>query len=86
MLPQVAAGTASPTQALSVTKRVFASPVVVAVNMDKPQARSAESETVSCYPDVCFAVENFDDAFTDLVRRAALPGACFGVTAGWAWR
>jgi hypothetical protein len=49
-----------------VAKPVFASTSVTAVNLDSSRAK--ESTPQPCYPDVCFAVDNFDDAFEDLVR------------------
>lgn len=50
----------------AVSKRVYASPTITAVNLDS--SRTGAAAPVPCYPDVCFAVDSFDDAFEHLVR------------------
>lgn len=52
---------------VSVTHPVYASTTVTAVNLDSSRAKDANPQP--CYPDICFAVDNFDNAFEDLVRQ-----------------
>jgi hypothetical protein len=52
-----------------VTKPVFATTTVTAVNLDSSRAEASQPRP--CYPDICFAVDNFDNAFEDLVRDLA---------------
>lgn len=52
---------------ISVTRPVYASTTVTAVNLDSSRAK--DSNPQPCYPDICFAVDNFDNAFEDLVRE-----------------
>lgn len=52
-----------------VTKPVFATTTVMAVNLDSSRAEASQPRP--CYPDICFAVDNFDNAFEDLVRQTA---------------
>ncbi len=67
-LPKVATGLAvTCDDATVVTKRVFASPIHTLINLDRPGSRVPQNESKPCYPEVCFAVENFEDAFSDLV-------------------
>ncbi len=49
----------------TVTKQVYASPTRTAVNLDDSRGDAAQPEP--CYPNICFAVDNFNDAFDDLV-------------------
>ncbi|GLC33186.1 hypothetical protein PLESTB_000361500 [Pleodorina starrii] len=45
-------------------RRVFASPMAADVNLE--EAKSGRPPT-ACYPDVCFAVDNYEDAFQDVI-------------------
>lgn len=71
-LPFVAEGRTWTPNTRTVTKPVYASPTVTAVNVD--DTRAGDAQPVSCYPDICFAVDNFGDAFEDMVRCCS-PGA-----------
>ncbi|GLI65449.1 hypothetical protein VaNZ11_008829 [Volvox africanus] len=53
-------------------RRVFASPMAADVNLE--DAKSGQSPQ-ACYPDVCFAVDNYEDAFQDVV--GAFGGAAY---------
>ncbi|KAF8071144.1 hypothetical protein HT031_001226 [Scenedesmus sp. PABB004] len=64
-LPLVAEGAACGPGSVTVAKPVYASAAVTAVNLDS--SRGDAADPVPCYPDVCFAVDNFDDAFGELV-------------------
>lgn len=50
-----------------VSKPVYASPTRVDVNLDSSRTGSAEPDVT--YPQICFAVDNFDSAFDSLVLR-----------------
>jgi hypothetical protein len=50
---------------VTVSKPVYASTTVTAVNLDSSRAEASNPQP--CYPDICFAVDNFDNAFEDLV-------------------
>jgi hypothetical protein len=50
---------------ITVSKPVYASTTVTAVNLDSSRAEASTPQP--CYPDICFAVDNFDNAFEDLV-------------------
>jgi hypothetical protein len=67
LLPQVASGMTSCKDVLVAPKRVYASPVQTSVNLQQPEEKMTERSKRHCYPNVCFAVENFDDAFSDMV-------------------
>ncbi|GIL75986.1 hypothetical protein Vretifemale_5668 [Volvox reticuliferus] len=45
-------------------RRVYASPMAADVNLE--EAKSGQSPQ-ACYPDVCFAVDNYEDAFQDVI-------------------
>eukprot|EP00884_Botryococcus_braunii_P018866 jgi/Botrbrau1/5663/Bobra.0071s0009.1 len=64
-----------PASVLRVAKHVYASPIRMAMNVDNSKA-AAEAPTTS-YPNVCFAVDNFDDAFNYMVLRES--GWCYAV-------
>lgn len=64
-LPFVAEGRTWTPGMISVTRPVYASTTVTAVNLDSSRAKDATPQP--CYPDICFAVDNFDNAFEDLV-------------------
>ncbi|KAI8473865.1 MAG: hypothetical protein J3K34DRAFT_518589, partial [Monoraphidium minutum] len=53
----------------AVSRPVFASPTVTAVNLDSTRGEAAAP--AACYPDTCFAIDNFDAAFDDLVLSEA---------------
>jgi len=59
----------------AVTRPVYASPTVTAVNLDS--SRPDAATPLPCYPDACFAVDNFDAAFDDLVLHD--PDHCYCV-------
>lgn len=48
----------------AVTKAVYASPTRTLVNLDSAKASQVPAPS---YPSICFAVDNFDDAFEDMV-------------------
>lgn len=50
---------------ITVTKPVFASTTITAVNLDSSRVEASNPQ--QCYPDICFAVDNFDNAFEELV-------------------
>lgn len=64
-LPFVAEGRTWTADMRTVTKPVFASATETAVNLDS--SRASASNPAACYPDVCFAVEDFEDAFGEMV-------------------
>lgn len=64
-LPFVAEGRTWSPDMISVTRPVYACTTVTAVNLDSSRAK--DSNPQPCYPDICFAVDNFDNAFEDLV-------------------
>jgi len=68
-LAQVAEGRTWTEAIRCVTKPVFATTTVTAVNLDSSRAEASQPRP--CYPDICFAVDNFDNAFEDLVRDLA---------------
>ncbi|KAK9814210.1 hypothetical protein WJX72_002314 [[Myrmecia] bisecta] len=74
-LPVLAGEGPAPVDMTRVSKHVFASPTRVTVNLDS--SRSGEEQPTSTYPDLCFAVDNFDDAFKSLVLSE--PGWCYVV-------
>ncbi|GAX75513.1 hypothetical protein CEUSTIGMA_g2956.t1 [Chlamydomonas eustigma] len=67
LLSQVASGLTICEDILVVTKRVYASPVQTSVSLQQPEAKMNEFSSRHSYPNVCFAVENFVDAFSDMV-------------------
>ena len=67
LLSRVAEGSFNVPGMTAVTKRVYASPVTTSVNLERPDARAGIGSTRPCYPNLCFAVENFDDTFSDQV-------------------
>jgi hypothetical protein len=67
-LPFVAEGRTWSPGMISVTRPVYACTTVTAVNLDSSRAK--DSNPQPCYPDICFAVDNFDNAFEDLVRHS----------------
>ncbi|PNH05137.1 hypothetical protein TSOC_008639 [Tetrabaena socialis] len=85
-LATVAQGHASPSHAVqphrnaasapavATRRRVFASPMCSEVNLDDAKAGRPPR---ACYPDVCFAVDNFEEAFQDTILSR--PGDCFCV-------
>ena len=80
LLSRVAEGSFDVPGMTAVTKRVYASPVTTSVNLERPDARAGIGSTQPCYPNLCFAVENFDDTFSDQVYvcralPATLPSA-----------
>ncbi|KAJ9527480.1 hypothetical protein QJQ45_025802 [Haematococcus lacustris] len=68
MLPQVAEGRVNLPGVVAVSKRVYASPSDTPVS--STHAKAATSP-LSSYPDVCFSVHNYEDAFEELVLRHA---------------
>lgn len=68
-LPFVAEGRTWSPNMWTFTKPVYASPTITAVNLDS--SRADESNPQPCYPDICFAVDNFDNAFENMVRLGA---------------
>lgn len=68
-LPFVAEGRTWSPGMISVTRPVYASTTVTAVNLDS--SRAQDSNPQPCYPDICFAVDNFDNTFEDLVSHTA---------------
>ena len=69
-LPFVAEGRTWTPGMISVTRPVYASTTVTAVNLDSSRAKDATPQP--CFPDICFAVDNFDNAFEDLVSCSSL--------------
>lgn len=65
-LPFVAEGRTWIPGMRAVTRTVFGSPTITAVNLDS--SRSDAQNPEPCYPDICFAVDNFDNTFEDMVR------------------
>ncbi|GFH21645.1 uncharacterized protein HaLaN_18997, partial [Haematococcus lacustris] len=63
MLPQVAEGRVNLPGVVAVSKRVYASPSDTPVS--STHAKAATS-ALSSYPDVCFSVHNYEDAFEEL--------------------
>eukprot|EP00897_Mesotaenium_endlicherianum_P005778 jgi/Mesen1/5228/ME000026S04531 len=63
----------SVTPICKVTKRVYASPSRARIDMDVSKAR----ETVPAYPDICFAIDDYDDSFDAVVLSD--PDHCFCV-------
>ncbi|GFR47092.1 hypothetical protein Agub_g8662, partial [Astrephomene gubernaculifera] len=61
-------------QALVSQRRVYASPMAAAVNLDDVKKGKPPQP---CYPEVCFAVDNFEDAFQDMILSR--PGDCYCV-------
>ncbi|CAD7701656.1 unnamed protein product [Ostreobium quekettii] len=55
--------------AARVTKKVYASPTRSTVNLESTKMEMASP--VPSYPDICFAVENFEDAFNSMVVSEA---------------
>ena len=51
----------------SISRAVFASPIRLAVNLET--ARGSASQPKTSYPDISFAVDNFDDPLDCMVRR-----------------
>eukprot|EP00882_Tetradesmus_deserticola_P012175 GHRQ01012900.1.p1 GENE.GHRQ01012900.1~~GHRQ01012900.1.p1 ORF type:complete len:367 (+),score=137.12 GHRQ01012900.1:584-1684(+) len=68
-LPFVADGRTWASDMITVSKPVYASITEIAVNMDSSRAEASTPQP--CYPDICFAVDNFDNAFEDLVLEDA---------------
>ncbi|KAF6250398.1 hypothetical protein COO60DRAFT_1647137 [Scenedesmus sp. NREL 46B-D3] len=68
-LPFVAEGRTWSAHMITVSKPVYASTTVTAVNLDSSRAEASNPQP--CYPDICFAVDNFDNAFEDLVLEDA---------------
>jgi len=64
-LPQVAEGHTMLPGTVQVTKQVYASPMHTTVNLGS-KSRKADAAN-NCYPMISFAIDNFDDAFEDLV-------------------
>lgn len=67
-LPFVAEGRTWSSDMITVSKPVYASTTITAVNIDSSRADASNPEP--CYPDICFAVDNFDKAFDDLVSSS----------------
>lgn len=57
-----------PTQ---VVTPVYASPMRVAVNLDS--SRAANAAPAPAYPDICFAVDEFDETHQHMVRAPSDP-------------
>lgn len=68
-LPFVAEGRTWSPNMITVSKPVYASTTVTAVNLDSSRAEASNPQP--CYPDICFAVDNFDNAFQDLVSSTS---------------
>ncbi|WIA11975.1 hypothetical protein OEZ85_012057 [Tetradesmus obliquus] len=68
-LPFVAEGRTWSPNMITVSKPVYASTTVTAVNLDSSRAEASNPQP--CYPDICFAVDNFDNAFQELVLEDA---------------
>ncbi|KAK9832071.1 hypothetical protein WJX81_004065 [Elliptochloris bilobata] len=64
-----------PADATRVVKAVYASPMRVQVNVEG--GRSKSEQPLPAYPDLCFTVDNFEDAFRSLVLTE--PGWCYAV-------
>lgn len=75
LLPFVAEGRTWQQNMKAITKTVYASPTFISVGMDSHRSEAANPS--SSYPDLCFAVENFDEAFEDLVLHH--PSECYCV-------
>ena len=54
------------TQCLQVVTPVYASPMRVAVNLDS--SRAAAAAPAPTYPDICFALDGFDDVQHHMAR------------------
>ncbi|GAQ90594.1 hypothetical protein KFL_006590070 [Klebsormidium nitens] len=67
------AGGAPVTPLYKVTKTVYASPSRARIDMDTSKA----SQTTPAYPDICFAVDDYDDTFDSVVISD--PDHCFCV-------
>lgn len=67
-LPFVAEGRTWSSGMITVSKPVYASTTITAVNLDSSRADASNPQP--CYPDICFAVDNFDNAFDDLVSSS----------------
>ena len=65
-LPTVAEGQLDSPGVVAVTKRVYASPSRTPVHLGSSKS-GAHSEPEPSYPEICFAIDNFDDAFEDVV-------------------
>ncbi|GBG65134.1 hypothetical protein CBR_g49495 [Chara braunii] len=63
----------SVTPMFKVTKTVYASPACARIDMDTSKAQ----ETVPSYPDICFAVDDYDDSFDSVILSD--PDHCFCV-------
>lgn len=61
-----ATGTMAPLGVCSISRAVFASPIQLAVNLET--AKGVASQPQMSYPDICFAVDNFDDPLEGMVR------------------
>lgn len=51
---------------------MYASPMRVAVNLDSSRASNAEPE--KAYPDICFALDSFDEGQHNMVRTVGFKG------------
>ena len=69
-LPFVAEGRTWSPDMRAVTKPVFASPTETAVNLDSSRAEASNPAT--CYPQICFAVDNFEDTFDEMVSKSSV--------------
>lgn len=64
----------------SITRRVFASTTQTSVNLRDKDAKGDPGHMRLCYPpDVCFAVESFDEDFSEMVLRRN-EASCFCVS------
>ncbi len=52
-------------QVVEVARPVYASPTQMAVNL---ATAKVEAEPAPTYPEIFFAVDNYDDVFNDVVR------------------
>lgn len=64
-LPSVTSGASLPATAVHVTRQVHASPTVTVVNLDNSKHAAADPQP--CYPNICFAVDDFESAFEEVV-------------------
>jgi Uncharacterized conserved protein (DUF2045) len=59
---------------------VYASPMRVAVNLDS--SRATDAAPAPSYPDICFAIDEFDETHHHMVRALPLPSGCPGCQPG----
>ena len=77
-LVDVAQGHLSRPDVHAVTHQVYASPYRTAVNVVNAAAKAHPAEQLASYPDICFAIDDYEHAFGDVVGRTLL-------MPGWRW-